>query len=80
MSHRLEIRDGVPGDKKVLLDGQDISHAIRGFTYRTDYNSLPGIELELIIFDAATHATEVQVIIPDAARELLESLGWRPPE
>ncbi|WP_406420893.1 hypothetical protein [Streptomyces sp. NBC_00842] len=68
--------DGTSGT--VIVDGQDISHCIRGLTLTADANDLPALELDVVV-----HETEVDgqalVSIPARTAELLTALGWTRP-
>jgi hypothetical protein len=73
---------GGPVVAKIELDGTDISNAVRGLNLAMSVDSVPRVELDVLVLDASSHEVEgVAAYIPDATRELLLKLGWTaPPE
>lgn len=74
------IGDGMPGSTVVELDGRDITRAVSGVTVEIDVDSKPTALLNVLLFDVSTHLDNPCVVIPDATRELLVQLGWKPPQ
>ncbi len=74
-----EIAINGAGRGSISLDGQDVSKATRGFALTGSVGDVTRLELDLAIFEDAKLSGEVDVIIPPAAVELLERLGWTPP-
>ncbi|PXY33583.1 hypothetical protein BAY59_10910 [Prauserella coralliicola] len=70
--------DGVGG--RIELNGINVSQACRSAELRFEQGHRPRLELELAYIQPVDFSGEVRVILPDATRELLERLGWTPPE
>lgn len=68
--------DGPTGT--VLVDGQDISHCVRGLTLTADVGGRSVLALDLAV-DQADVEGQVLVTIPARTAELLTALGWAPP-
>ncbi|MFS0697797.1 hypothetical protein [Streptomyces nitrosporeus] len=62
----------------VLIDGQDISHCVRGITFTGDVRTAPRLELDLVL-EEIQHDGRAQVYLPARVAELLTALGWTPP-
>lgn len=62
----------------IEIDGQDISHAVRGFTLTGHVGHRHQLVLDLCI-DTGEADGEVQVHIPEDTAALLQALGWTPP-
>ncbi|MFD5057421.1 hypothetical protein [Streptomyces sp. NPDC058394] len=62
----------------VILDGQDISHCIRGFTLTADAGDIPTLDLDVVLHEADVEG-QALVHIPARTAELLTALGWTPP-
>ncbi|MFJ5888093.1 hypothetical protein [Streptomyces californicus] len=62
----------------VLIDGQDISHCVRGVTFTGDVRTTPCLELDLVL-EELQHDGRAQVYLPARVAELLTALGWTPP-
>ncbi|WP_028192937.1 hypothetical protein [Salinispora pacifica] len=74
-----EIELGRAGGR-VILDGTDVSGAVRRLTVRAEAGCLPDIELDLSIVDATRiDSDHAQMLIPPATRDALVTLGWTPP-
>ncbi|OKJ52227.1 hypothetical protein AMK27_30785 [Streptomyces sp. CB02009] len=67
------------GRGTVKVNHVDISRSVRGLTLRAEVDELPRIELELLVFDVATHAEVAKVYIPEETEAALIALGWDPP-
>ncbi len=71
--------DGMGG--RVVIDGHDISRAVRAVTWRGSYDEVAIIELELMVFGVSTLSSKVtQILLPDATSQALTALGWQPPD
>lgn len=62
----------------ILVNDQDISHCVRGLTLTADIDSLPTLELDLVVHEATVEGQAV-VSIPPRTADLLTALGWTPP-
>lgn len=62
----------------VILDGQDISHCVRGFTLTADVGDLPVLDLDVVLREGEVEGQAV-VHIPARTAELLTALGWTRP-
>lgn len=81
MTHRVQIEHTTPGHARVLLDGHDISHAVRAMTWEFEVDHVPQLILDLPIHDITSLDSEdTEILIPDDTREALIKLGWTPPE
>ena len=77
---KLEISGtGLPGSTKVRLDGYDVTADIAGLRLALDVRSKPQLELDLRVRQMGLEVDQVQVVLPDSARELLVRAGWTPP-
>jgi len=65
---------------RVLVDGIDISSAVRSVTLDGHAWEIPRVTLELEIHDITTiSSSEAELLIPEATASALEALGWMPP-
>lgn len=64
---------------KVLLDGQDCSRGIQSYELAQVAGRLPELVLHLSMPEVVIDG-EITVLLTDETRELLQSLGWAPPE
>ncbi|MGW1295148.1 hypothetical protein [Streptomyces sp. NPDC002533] len=62
----------------ILVDGQDISHCVRGFELTGSVDARPALGLDLLIDEAEVDG-KPQVYLPAHVAELLTALGWTPP-
>lgn len=78
---KLEIVSTSPVTAVVRLDGVEIQDALRGLTLTMGAGDFTQATLELNVVEVTQFAGDgVQVFIPGAARDLLISAGWKPPE
>lgn len=64
---------------KVLVDGHDVSGGVRSLALRCVGGEITTMTLELVLHDMTPVDGEVEILIPDATRDLLVMLGWTPP-
>lgn len=76
---RADITIEPAGHGTLKLDGHDISKGVRGFVVNAAVGHITRLELDLNLFTTSTVSGEVEVVVPDATRDLLERLGWTPP-
>ncbi|MEU3972353.1 hypothetical protein [Streptomyces bacillaris] len=62
----------------ILVNGQDISHCVRGITLTGDVHTGTRLELGLVLEEVQADG-QAQVYLPARAAELLTMLGWAPP-
>lgn len=68
-----------PGIKsEVRIDG-NLLDCVRGFTLTADVDSLPRLELDLLMFEDTPLSGEATVIVPQSTHDALVALGWTPP-
>lgn len=71
-------QDGIVG--RVSIDGHDISKAVRSIRFDGESGMHPRVTLDLHIYDVTTVSSkDTELLIPDATREALITLGWAPP-
>lgn len=71
-------QDGIVG--RVSIDGHDISNAVRSIRFDGEAGMRPRVTLDLHIRDVTTVSSkDTELLIPDATREALITLGWTPP-
>ncbi|WP_282686318.1 MULTISPECIES: hypothetical protein [unclassified Streptomyces] len=64
----------------VLVNGQDISHCVRGLTLTADVGrDVPALELDLVVYEATVEG-KAHVSIPPSTADVLTALGWTPPD
>lgn len=76
---KLRITSGPNTTATVELDGADVSRAVCGLTLTMKPGHLPTAVLEVPLLDVSAGTGELNVHIPDEARDLLLKLGWTPP-
>ncbi|MCW2920025.1 MAG: hypothetical protein JWN52_8093 [Actinomycetia bacterium] len=77
----LRITSGIAGtDTKIELDGTDISNALFGISLHGRAGAGFSATLDMRAFEVDTESEDVDVQLPDTAREVLVKLGWTPPE
>lgn len=65
---------------RVILDGTDVSGAVRRLTVRAKAGRPSDIELDLSVVDVTRiDSDHAQVLNPPATRDALVTLGWTPP-
>jgi hypothetical protein len=79
MIMRFEIELHGPSGR-ILLDGQDVSHGVRGVTLNHTIGHMPELEIDVVALDASTMEGEARIIIPEATAAVLKAIGWTPPE
>lgn len=80
--HAIQITPGVPvADSHVVIDGHDISTAVRRVTVDMDCaDAVPEVRLSLAFVEVTSFAAaEAEVILDEPTREALIALGWTPP-
>lgn len=78
--HRVQItHDGPYG--KIVVDGTDISDAVRAVTTEGSFGNVAKVTLDLDVIDVTTlDAKDTEVYIPEATAAALVALGWTPPD
>lgn len=67
-------------DRQIILDGQDITGAVRRVSVETDGLLPPQVWLDLNIHEVTRLDSEhAEVLIPGNVVETLIALGWTPP-
>lgn len=87
VGHRGPVRITVgdpPRRTRVILDGVDVSDAVRGLRFAQESGEFPTLLLDLPVCPAEGRETIVEgaateVLIPEATAELLIRAGWTPP-
>lgn len=70
-----------PHEGVVAFRGMQIENFVRGFTYHAAVGEIPSVVLELPIRRGTdVQADRVNARIAEDSRELLQALGWTPPE
>ena len=79
-THHVEIQhEGLSG--RVVVNGMDISSAVRGLRWESEVGSVPRMTLDLHLFDVTTVGSpETEIVVPIATRDTLIALGWTPPD
>lgn len=68
------------GEKNSLeLDGVDISHSITGFGVEFDVDQFPRVRLDVAGTCVELDLEDAEVLVNEAARDVLIQLGWTPP-
>lgn len=71
--------DGLQG--QVIVDGVDLTNAVRAITWRTAVDERPSMDVELRIFDVTTVSSkDTEMLLPNETIEALIALGWTPPD
>lgn len=79
-THNLAIKATGIGTAEVLLNGHDIASALTDLTLTMGVGNVPTAKLRLLLIDTTEFQdAETQILIPDATRDLLVTLGWTPP-
>ena len=79
MSRTFQIIAAVPGIKsQVRIDG-NLLDCVRGFTLSADVDTVPRLELDLLMFEDTPLSGEAEVIVPQSTHDALVALGWTPP-
>ncbi|MFD3777343.1 hypothetical protein [Streptomyces sp. NPDC058612] len=63
----------------VELDGQDVSHLVRGFELTQEVGHRPQLTLDLSVHQVITHG-RATILMAEETKDLLVSFGWVPPE
>ncbi|MEV4093791.1 hypothetical protein [Streptosporangium saharense] len=67
-------------DYRLELDGHNVAHGLRRAVLDLDPSRVPTLELEIRVHEIERlDAEEVQVLLPEATRDLLTRIGWTPP-
>ncbi|MFD0885755.1 hypothetical protein ACFQ08_14485 [Streptosporangium algeriense] len=67
-------------DYRLELDGHNIARGLRRAVLDLDPSGVPTLELEIRVHELERlDVEEVQVLLPEATRDLLTRLGWTPP-
>lgn len=81
VTHRVQIEHTTPDHARVLVDGHDISHAVRAVTWESEVGHRPRLLLDLDVYDVTSLSSQdTEIRIPDDTRDALIKLGWTPPE
>ena len=78
----VQITGLTPGcqDLSLTLDGHTISpRGISGLTVEAGASEVPRLTLDVLALDITEVGGQMEVLIPEEARELLMTLGWTPP-
>src|SRR5690625_3135968 len=78
----VQITGLTPGcqDLSLTLDGHTISpRGISGLTVEAGAGEVPRLTLDVLALDITEVGGQMEVLIPEEARELLMTLGWTPP-
>lgn len=78
----VQITGLTPGykDLSLTLDGHTISpRGISGLTIEAGTGEVPRLTLDVLALDITEVGGQMEVLIPEEARELLMTLGWTPP-
>lgn len=79
-THNLAIKATGIGTAEILLNGQDIASALTDLTLTMGVGKVPTATLDLLLIDTTQiQDAETRILIPDATRDLLVTLGWTPP-
>lgn len=66
---------------RVVIDGNDISKGVRGFSVRGGVGEVTSLELDLNLIDVTrVSSTSTEILISDGASEALIAMGWKPPD
>lgn len=75
---RISCPSGVAQQGTVELDGESITHGLRGIVLRLNAGDLVTAELDLLYLDAE-YEGQAKVVIPEETQLLLKRVGWTPP-
>ena len=75
----LKVDLGASGTGKVLVDGQDVSNAIRGVTIRAAVGEMTTAELDVIAPAGITFDGPARITITPEVRAIMLAAGWTPP-
>ncbi|GAA3077845.1 hypothetical protein [Streptosporangium carneum] len=73
---------GMPyrADYRLELDGHNVARGLQRAVLDLDRNSMPTLELEIRVHEVERlDVEEVEVVLPEATRDLLTRIGWTPP-
>ena len=79
-AHKLQFMSDGPFTKKVILEGQDISHMVRVLSFEAEPGGLPVVQLELLVEDIDVPETLADIELLDGTetinlrQNLLEAL------
>lgn len=79
MKHQVRIQPGFAGKSKIVIDEEDVSGTLSGYTLRDDVRMGPELTLQLSIATQARIAGIASVEVDPATYNLLCQLGWTPP-
>jgi hypothetical protein len=69
-----------PGQYRALIGDHDISNSVRGVRLDMKGGHLPGIELDLVLWEVTVELDKEPVYrIPPETEKALIALGWTPP-
>lgn len=72
---------GTSKDDRVIVDGNDITHSVRGLEYSADVGMMPRLKVDLAMFDVTRIESEhTEVLLSGATIQLLIDAGWTPPD
>lgn len=80
--HDVKITGLGPGykDLSLTIGGTEISpRGISGLTVEAGAGEVPRLTLDVLALDITEVGGQMEVLIPEEARELLMTLGWTPP-
>lgn len=67
------------GNGTVVLDGQDVTKAVRSLVVEGGVNQVPSLVLDLTLWELTKVDGEFDVLVSERAADLLIHLGWTPP-
>lgn len=73
-------RNGAGTKTEVLLDGVDVARAVSAFAIKARYDTLTEVTLTIPVTQNIHFAGEARVDFDPTTRELLQRLGWTPPD
>ena len=77
--HVVKLSSAPPGGS-LVVDGQDLSNATRGFTFTARAGEMPALTVDLRVDDISADGEVADIVIPTETRAALMALGWTPPE
>jgi hypothetical protein len=76
---RIACPSGIAQQGTVELDGESITHGLRGIVLHLNAGDLVTAQLDLLYLDAEFEG-HAKVILPEDTQTLLKRLGWTPPQ
>ena len=79
MKAEISLPTGSGVGASIKLDGHEVTKAVRALHLSAGVNEVARLELDVVLLDRTEFEGKVDVWIPAASAQLLELIGWTPP-